>query len=437
MHITVVGTGYVGLVAGAGLADFGLHVVCVDKIEEKIRLLKKGTIPFYEPGLKELVIRNTANGRLTFSTDLASSIQTSLVIFIAVGTPSKDDGTVDLSSVEAVAREIGKVMDDYKVVVTKSTVPVGTNRWIKKIILQEAGEGVTVDVVSNPEFLREGSAVEDFMRPNRVVIGSDSEKALAIVKDIYRPLYLIETPFVVTNLETAEMIKYASNAFLATKISFINEVANLCEVVGADIHHVAKAMGLDKRIAPKFLHPGPGFGGSCFPKDTKAFAAIGRSHNTPLRIVESVIEVNEAQKRRSIEKVRYMLKNVVKGKTISVLGLSFKPNTSDIREAPSITLVSALLEEGARVQVFDPAAMEEFKKLFPEGKITYSQNAYDAAKGADLLVIVTEWNEFRNLDLVRIKSVMNGPRIVDLRNVFEPEKVRSLGFEYVGVGRGA
>ena len=436
MHVTVVGTGYVGLVAGAGLADFGLHVVCVDKIKEKIDLLEKGIIPFYEPGLKELVDRNVANGRLSFSTDLASSVRSSLVIFIAVGTPSKDDGTVDLSFVESVAREIGKVLDDYKVVVTKSTVPVGTNRWIKDLILEEAPSGVTVDVVSNPEFLREGSAVEDFMRPNRVVLGSDSEKALAIVKDIYRPLYLIETPFVVTNLETAEMIKYASNAFLATKISFINEVANLCEAVGADVHHVAKAMGLDKRIGPKFLHPGPGFGGSCFPKDTKAFAAIGRNFHTPQRIVESVIEVNEAQKRRSIEKVRSILGGEVKDKTVAVLGLSFKPNTSDIREAPSITLIEALLDGGARIRAYDPAAMEEFKRLFPENGVFYADNPYDAAQGADVVVVVTEWNEFRNLDLERLKSIMNGLRIVDLRNVYDPEKVRSLGFAYIGIGRG-
>ena len=437
MHVTVVGTGYVGLVAGAGLADFGLHVVCVDKLEEKIDQLRKGIIPFYEPGLKELVDRNVANGRLSFSTDLAGSVDSSLVIFIAVGTPSNDDGTVDLSFVEAVAREIGNLLDDYKVVVTKSTVPVGTNRWIKELILEETKGDVTVDVVSNPEFLREGSAVEDFMRPNRVVLGSDSEKALAIVKDIYRPLYLIETPFVVTNLETAEMIKYASNAFLATKISFINEVANLCEAVGADVHHVAKAMGLDKRIGPKFLHPGPGFGGSCFPKDTRALAAIGRQFDTPQRIVESVIEVNEAQKRRSIEKIRSILDGDVKGRTVAVLGLSFKPNTSDIREAPAITLIHALQEEGAAVRAFDPAAMEEFKRLFQEDRLTYADNAYDAARGADALVVVTEWNEFRNLDLQRLKSVMNGLRIVDLRNIYDPDKVRSLGFAYIGTGRGA
>ncbi|OCC15933.1 UDP-glucose dehydrogenase [Dissulfuribacter thermophilus] len=436
MHVTVIGTGYVGLVAGAGLADFGLQVICVDKIKEKIDLLKNGEIPFYEPGLKELVERNISNGRLSFSTDLASSVRLSLVIFIAVGTPSKDDGTVDLSAVEAVAREIGKTIDDYKVVVTKSTVPVGTNRRIKEIIEKEAQNGITVDVVSNPEFLREGSAVEDFMRPNRVVLGSDSEKALAIVKDIYRPLYLIETPFVITNLETAEMIKYASNAFLATKISFINEVANLCEAVGADVHHVAKAMGLDKRIGPKFLHPGPGFGGSCFPKDTKAFAAIGQEFGSPVKIVEAVIEVNENQKRRSINKVKEMLKDQVAGSTIAVLGLSFKPNTSDIREAPAITLVDALLKEGAKVKAYDPAAQEEFKRLFAEDKVHYAKDPYEAAEGADIVVVVTEWNEFRNLDLIRLKDIMNQTKIVDLRNVYDPKKVKALGFDYVGIGRG-
>lgn len=437
MHVTVIGTGYVGLVAGAGLADFGLQVICVDKIKEKIDLLKNGEIPFYEPGLKELVERNISNGRLSFSTDLASSVKLSLVIFIAVGTPSKDDGTVDLSAVETVAREIGKTIDDYKVVITKSTVPVGTNRRIKEIIEKEAPSGITVDVVSNPEFLREGSAVEDFMRPNRVVLGSDSEKALAIVKDIYRPLYLIETPFVITNLETAEMIKYASNAFLATKISFINEVANLCEAVGADVHHVAKAMGLDKRIGPKFLHPGPGFGGSCFPKDTKAFAAIGQEFGSPVKIVEAVIEVNENQKRRSINKVKEMLKDQVAGSTIAVLGLSFKPNTSDIREAPAITLVDDLLKEGAKVKAYDPAAQEEFKRLFAEDKVHYAKDPYEAAEGADVVVVVTEWNEFRNLDLIRLKEMMNQAKIVDLRNVYDPKKVKALGFDYVGIGRGA
>ncbi len=435
MHITVVGTGYVGLVAGAGLADFGLHVVCVDKIKEKIDLLNNGIIPFYEPGLKELVDRNVANGRLSFSTDLDQAIRSSLVIFIAVGTPSRDDGSVDLSYVEEVAQYIGGCIDDYKVVVTKSTVPVGTNRRIKEIIDGKCSGGAFVDVVSNPEFLREGSAVEDFMRPNRVVIGSDSPKALAIVKDIYRPLYLIETPFVITNLETAEMIKYASNAFLATKISFINEVANLCEKVGADVHHVAKAMGLDKRIGPKFLHPGPGFGGSCFPKDTMAFASLGMTHSMPLKIVEAVIDVNNRQKMRSVEKVREILNGKPKGKTVSILGLSFKPNTSDIREAPSIVLVSSLLKDGMKINVYDPAAIKEFKSIFKD-KISYCNDPYEASTGADVAVIVTEWNEFRNLDLERLKGLMNSPNMVDLRNVYDPEKTRSLGFNYIGVGRG-
>jgi len=436
MHVTVIGTGYVGLVAGAGLADFGLHVICVDNIQEKIELLKGGTIPFYEPGLKELVERNVSNGRLSFSLDLKSSVKQSLVVFIAVGTPSRQDGTVDLSAVEGVAREIGQSIDDYKIVVTKSTVPIGTNRRIKAIIESEAPPGISVDVVSNPEFLREGSAVEDFMRPNRVVMGSDSQKALAVVKDIYRPLYLIETPFVVTNLETAEMIKYASNAFLATKISFINEVANLCEEVGADVHQVAKAMGLDRRIGPKFLHPGPGFGGSCFPKDTMAFAAMGQNFGCPLRIVEAVIEVNQNQKKRCIERLKMLFKDDIKGRTVSVLGLSFKPNTSDIREAPSIVIVDGLLNAGASVRAYDPAAMEEFKTLFNDKKVFYAKDPYQALEGSEAMVVVTEWNEFRNIDLERVKEIMDRPAILDLRNVYDPVKAKALGFEYLGVGRG-
>ncbi len=435
MHITVVGTGYVGLVAGAGLADFGMQVICVDKIEEKIETLNRGEIPFYEPGLKELVERNRANGRLTFSTDLAGAVEQSLVVFIAVGTPSDGQGGVDLSAVEAVARELGRNIQDYKVIVTKSTVPVGTNRWIKSVIQEELPSGVEVDVVSNPEFLREGSAVEDFMRPNRVVIGSDSDLALAIVKDIYRPLYLIETPFLVTGLETAEMIKYASNAFLATKISFINEVANLCEAVGADVHQVARAMGLDRRIGPKFLHPGPGFGGSCFPKDTEAFARIGRDNGEPQRIVESVIEVNRAQKRRMVEKIASALSGELKGKVVAILGLSFKPNTSDIRETPALDIVHGLVSKGASVRAFDPAAMEEFARALPHLEVEYCSDAYEAAQKADATVVVTEWNEFRNLDLARLKDLMSGTVLVDLRNVYDPLRALETGFSYHCVGR--
>ncbi len=435
MNITVIGTGYVGLVAGAGLADFGMHVVCVDKIEEKIDSLKRGEIPFYEPGLRELVERNVAQGRLSFSTDLEDSVRNSLVVFIAVGTPSDGRGGVDLSAVEAVCRQIASAVEDYTVVVTKSTVPVGTNRWIKSTIQEHLAKQVEIDVVSNPEFLREGSAVEDFMRPNRVVIGSDSPKALAIVKDIYRPLYLIETPFVITNLETAEMIKYASNAFLATKISFINEIANLCDMVGADVHMVAKSMGLDRRIGPKFLHPGPGFGGSCFPKDTEAMARIGRDHDSPLTIVEAVIEVNARQKRLMVEKVVSALDSAPDNKTVAVLGLSFKPNTSDIREAPSIILVKELLARGARVRAYDPVAIDEFRREVGDEGITYASTAYEAIEGSHCLAVVTEWNEFRNLDMGRVKELMASPVVVDLRNIYDPAKMKAKGFRYLCVGR--
>ncbi len=435
MHITVVGTGYVGLVAGAGLADFGMQVICVDMDRKKIEALSRGEIPFYEPGLKDLVNRNVEKKRLSFSTELTPAVEQSLVIFIAVGTPSDGQGGADLSAVKGLSLQLAEIINDYKVIVTKSTVPVGTNRWIKGLIDDNKKHPVEVDVVSNPEFLREGAAVEDFMRPNRVVLGSDSPRALAIIKDVYRPLYLIETPFVITNLETAEMIKYASNAFLATKISFINEVANLCERVGADVHHVAKAMGLDGRIGAKFLHPGPGFGGSCFPKDTEAFAQLGRDFESPLRIVESVITVNTEQKIRMVEKVKRVLDGEVKSRHIAVLGLSFKPNTSDIREAPAITLVGKLLEEGAKVNVFDPQAMEEFKALFGPEQVNYFSDPYEAARDADAVVVVTEWNELRSLDLGRLKELMSRPALVDLRNIYEPDQMKELGFYYECVGR--
>ena len=434
MHITVIGTGYVGLVAGAGLADFGMQVICIDKDESKIRALEKGEIPFYEPGLKELVDRNVNNGRLTFGTELEPAIKQSLVIFIAVGTPSDGQGGVDLTFVQAVAEELAGNVDEYKVVVTKSTVPVGTNRWIQEIINKNTDADVHVDVVSNPEFLREGAAVEDFMRPNRVVLGSESQQALAIVKDIYRPLYLIETPFVITGLETAEMIKYASNAFLATKISFINEVANLCEAVGADVHQVAKAMGLDRRIGPKFLHPGPGFGGSCFPKDTEALARLGQDYNSPMRIVETVISVNQAQKLRMVDKIETLLGDL-KSKRIAVLGLSFKPNTSDVRESPAITIIGELLARGASVAAYDPAAQKEFQRIYSAEQIDYKSNPYEAADKADAVVVVTEWNEFRNLDLGRIKEVAKRPVLADLRNIYDPQRMKQLGFDYTSVGR--
>ncbi len=436
MHVTVVGTGYVGLVTGAGLADFGLQVVCVDKDEEKIETLRSGEIPFYEPGLKELVDKNVRAKRLDFSTDLAEAVRRSLVVFLAVGTPPAPDGGADLSQIREVVLKLADIVDEYKVVVTKSTVPVGTNRWIKRLFDEHKKNSIDIDVISNPEFLREGSAVKDFMWPNRVVIGGESAYAIAIVKDIYRPLYLIETPFVITNLETAELIKYASNAFLATKISFINEIANLCELVGADVHHVAKAMGLDGRIGPKFLHPGPGFGGSCFPKDIQALAKLARDRGYNLKIVEAVIEVNKDQRRRAVNKIVEMCGGEVTGKVIALLGLSFKPNTSDIREAPALTIVAELLAQGARLKAYDPAAMEEFKRVFPPEKILYCDDPYQAAEGADCLVLVTEWNEFRYLDLSRLKDLLKSPRLVDLRNVYNPSRMKEMGFHYTGVGRG-
>jgi UDPglucose 6-dehydrogenase len=435
MNIAVIGTGYVGLVAGAGLADFGMHVICVDKDSSKINALRKGIIPFYEPGLKDLVDRNTSNGRLLFSTDLSTAVEQSLVIFIAVGTPSDGHGGVDLSFIRDVALELAEIITDYKVIVTKSTVPVGTNRWIKSVIDEHKKHPVEIDIVSNPEFLREGASVEDFMRPNRVILGSESPKALAIMKDIYRPLYLIETPFVSTNLETAELIKYASNAFLATKISFINEIANLCEKIGADVHLVAKAMGLDRRIGAKFLHPGPGYGGSCFPKDTEALVKIARDFKCEVRIVEAVVEVNAFQRIHMVNKVENILNNQVSGKKIAILGLAFKPNTSDIRESPAIVLVEQLLEKGAVISAYDPAAMDEFKKLFGPDKVEYFSDPYEAVKGADLLVILAEWNEFRNLDFKKIKNSMNGHALVDMRNIYDPAVVRALGFSYDSVGR--
>jgi len=432
MNICVIGTGYVGLVTGACLAEFGLNLICVDNDLQKIEGLKQGKPHFYEPGLEELVQKNMKEGRLRFSTSIREGVTSSLVIFIAVGTPSSEDGSADLGAVEEVATEIGRSMDGYKVVVMKSTVPVGTCRRLKKLIEEAQPHPIPFDMVSNPEFQREGSAIEDFMRPDRVTIGAESEQAVAIMKDIYSALYLIETPFVITTLETAEMIKYASNAFLATKITFINEVANLCELVGADVHHVARAMGLDGRIGRKFLHPGPGFGGSCFPKDTRALSRLARDKGYTFQLVDSVIEVNERQRERMVAKIREKM-GELRGKTIGVLGLSFKPNTNDIRESPSIAIIKKLLEEGAKVRAFDPAAMEEARKALPE--IEFGRDAYDVAQGVDALVLATEWNQFRRLDLGRLRSVMGKPIFIDLRNVYDPEQMRRLGFVYCGVGR--
>jgi UDPglucose 6-dehydrogenase len=434
MNISVVGTGYVGLVTGTCFAEFGVHVTCVDKDEAKIEALKAGKIPIYEPGLEEMVARNVAEGRLEFSTDLQAAVQGALVIFVAVGTPPRGDGSADLSYVEAVAREIATHMDGYKVIVTKSTVPVGTGERIRQIIGETQTERVDFDICSNPEFLREGAAVEDCMRPNRVVIGATSAQASAILKDLYRPLYLIETPFVITDLTTAELIKYASNAFLATKISFINEIANLSEEVGGDVQMVAKAMGLDGRIGRKFLHAGPGFGGSCFPKDLAALDDIATRAGYEFSMLKSVMAVNRRQRERMVEKITRAVGGDLEGRTVAMLGLSFKPNTDDMRDAPSITIIEALQAAGATVRGCDPVAQAQAEKVL-EG-VSYHPDAYETAEGADALVVVTEWNRFRNLDLMRLKGVMRAPVLVDLRNVYEPEPVLAAGFAYHCVGRG-
>ena len=433
MHIAMIGTGYVGLVSGACFAEFGMHVLCMDTDADKIAALRDGRIPIYEPGLEEMVKRNVAAGRLDFTTDMREAVEKSLVIFIAVGTPRHDDGSADLSAVEAVAREIGRHMNGYKVIVDKSTVPVGTGKWVGEVIRAHQERPAAFDVVSNPEFLREGAAIEDFLRPNRVVIGAESEQAKAIMRDLYRPLFLNETPMVFTSVESAEMIKYASNAFLATKISFINEIANLCEKVGADVHHVAKGMGLDGRISSKFLHPGPGFGGSCFPKDTSALVQLGRKLGVEMKVVGSAVEVNEAQKRRMVDKIEEAAGGELSGKTAAVLGLSFKPNTDDMREAPALVIVRGLLERGAGVRAFDPVAMPVARPLMPD--VAFCKDEYEAAEGADVLVLVTEWNQFRMLDMERIRSLMRAPVVADLRNIYEPEEMRRLGFTYTCVGR--
>jgi len=440
MNIAIVGTGYVGLVTGVCFAEFGVHVTCVDKDEDRIAKLADGVVPIHEPQLGEMLNRNLQAGRIHFTTDTERAVKQSLVIFIAVGTPPKEDGCADLSYVVEVAKAVARNLNGYKVIVTKSTVPVGTGQRIQQIIRDTNGnrsEGV-FDVASNPEFLREGSAIEDFLRPSRIVIGADSPQAIAILQDLYRPLYLIETPFVITTIEAAELIKYASNSFLATKISFMNELANLCEALGVDVHVVAKAMGLDQRIGSKFLHPGPGFGGSCFPKDTRALMEIARENGCRVRLVEAAAEVNERQMHRMVEKIVTALgvapnAGLLDGITVGVLGLAFKPNTDDVREAPSLFIVRELLRRGARVQAYDPAAMEQAKSVIPGAD--YRMDAYSAAAGADLLVLVTEWNLFRNLDLEKIKQLMRRPVLVDLRNIYEPEKVRALGFKYHGVGR--
>lgn len=437
MHIGVIGTGYVGLVTGACFAEFGVFVTCVDKDARKVKSLKAGIVPFYEPGLDDLVQRNIKQGRLRFTTKIGEAVDDSLVIFIAVGTPPRGDGSVELKYMDMVAEEIAKHINGYKVIVTKSTVPVGTGKRIAQIISRNLKEQNNFDIVSNPEFLREGAAIEDFMRPNRVVIGASSQQAIAILKDLYKPLYLIETPFVITTIETAELIKYTSNSFLATKISFINEIANLCERVGADVNVVAKGMGFDQRIGAKFLHAGPGFGGSCFPKDTRALLRLGEEHNVELSVIRAAISANEKQRGMMFNKIKKAMGGV-KGKIISILGLSFKPNTDDLRDAPSLYLIERLLKEKAGLKAYDPVAMENAKALFPPTThrgIAFCKDPYDAAKGSDALVIVTEWNQFRNLDLEKIKGLLRRPFFFDLRNVYEPEKMKKLGFRYFGVGR--
>jgi UDPglucose 6-dehydrogenase len=431
MHIAVIGTGYVGLVTGACFAEFGVDVTCVDIDSEKIARLSSGEMPIYEPGLDQLVTKNMQSGRLQFTTDIKQAVEQALVIFLAVGTPPKSDGSPDLSFVEAAADSVAEHINGYKVIVTKSTVPIGTGEHLRSRI-REKNPRLNFGIVSNPEFLREGAAISDFMRPDRVVIGSRDDEAIAIMRDLYRPLYLIEAPFVLTSLEAAELTKYAANAFLATKISFINEIASLCESIGCDVHDVAKAIGMDRRIGSKFLHPGPGFGGSCFPKDTQALASVAREFGRDSLIVDAVIEVNRRQRRAMLPKIEKLVGGL-DGKTIAILGLAFKPETNDMRESPSIEIIEGLLKSGATVRAYDPVAMLEAAAIMPN--VSYADDEYSAVTNADALVFVTEWNQFRALDMRRIRDLMRSPRIADLRNIYEPEDMRELGFEYVGVGR--
>jgi UDPglucose 6-dehydrogenase len=434
MNICVVGTGYVGLVTGACFAEFGNRVTCVDKDESKIAMLLRGEIPIYEPGLDELVERNVKAGRLFFSTDLPTSIRDSLVVMISVGTPQSDDGRADLSFVKEVAKVIAANLNSYKVVVTKSTVPAGTGKIVREIVETHRSEPHVFSVASNPEFLREGSAIEDFMRPNRVVIGTEDEQAAAILKDLYRPLYLIETPFVMTDVVTSELIKYASNAFLAVKISYINEMADLCEKLGAEVHDVARGMGLDQRIGKKFLHPGPGYGGSCFPKDTRAIMWIAEEQDIDLKIVGAAIRVNDARPTTMLDKIRKVLGGSVKGKTLAMLGLTFKPNTDDLRESPALAILDGLIAEGAVVRAFDPVAMPLAAKT-KRANVTYCKDELEAAEGADALIVATEWNQFRGIDPEALKARMKQKIICDLRNIYDPDAMRGKGFSYVAVGR--
>jgi UDPglucose 6-dehydrogenase len=431
MNICMVGTGYVGLVTGAALADLGMDVICVDKDEAKILALDRGVIPIYEPGLEELVARNERKGRLRFTADLKAGIENALVIFIAVGTPPRPDGAPDLTFVRQVAEAIAEHMNGYKVVVTKSTVPTGTGKMIGDIIRAKNGR-FDFSIVSNPEFLREGSAVNDFLHPDRIVIGASDARAIEVMKEIYKPLFLRETPFVITDVASAELIKYASNGFLAVKISFINEIAELCELMGANVQDVATGMGLDPRIGHRFLLPGPGFGGSCFPKDTSAAADIARNLGTRFELIEATIRVNARTKARMLEKIASAA-GPLAGKTAAVLGLSFKPETDDIRESPALSVVGGLLEAGASVRAFDPAAMDNTRAIFPN--LHYATDAYDCAGGADLVVLATEWNEFRALDLERLARAVRSKTMIDLRNVYDSRELRAAGWAYTGVGR--
>jgi UDPglucose 6-dehydrogenase len=434
MKITMIGTGYVGLVSGACFAEFGYNVTCVDKAADKIDALKKGGIPIYEPGLEDVVARNVAQGRLHFTGDIGPAVAEADVVFIAVGTPQGYDRRPDLTYARAAAKEIAQHLQGYTVVVNKSTVPVGFAREVHGII-KAANPAADFDVCSNPEFLREGSAIGDFMRPDRVIIGAESERAAAVMRAIYRPLFLIETPIVVTGLETAELTKYAGNAFLATKITFINEIANLCEKVGANVHDVAKGIGLDGRIGKKFLHAGPGYGGSCFPKDTAALAEIGLQHGAPQNIVETVITVNTERKHDMTKRIIAAAGGDVRGKTVGILGLTFKPETDDMRDSVSLDVLPALAKAGAIIRAFDPAGMHEAKKAMPDTKIDYVADAYAVAEGADVLAVLTEWNAFRALDLEKVKGLMRQAAIVDLRNIYNPADVRALGFVYSSIGR--
>ena len=432
MRVAMIGTGYVGLVSGACFSEFGVNVVCVDKDNKKIAMLEDGVMPIFEPGLDDLVETNVHAGRLSFTTDLSDAVKGANAVFIAVGTPTREDGHADLSYVYAAAKEIAENMDGYTVVVTKSTVPVGTGDQVEKII-REACPDADFDVVSNPEFLREGSAIKDFTHPDRVVIGTDSERAQKVMKALYRPLHLIETPIIFTSRTSSELIKYAANTFLATKITFINEMADLCEQVGADVHHVAKGIGLDGRIGRKFLHAGPGYGGSCFPKDTLALVHTARDAGAPLRIVEAVVEVNDTRKKAMASRVMDACGGSVAGKTIAILGVTFKPNTDDMRDAPSLEIVPALLHDGAKVRAFDPEGMEEAKTML--GDVEWCNDAYATMDGADVLLIITEWNAFRGLDFDRVKALLKQPLMVDLRNIYEPAEMAALGFTYHCIGR--